>query len=75
MRITIQASADGGTELETDRELHRAFVVLHNVVYSNTRRRQICGQFGCYHSRTRNRRAWGARRAKAGGNTSAGVLI
>jgi hypothetical protein len=31
MRITIQASADGGTELETERELHRAFVVLHNV--------------------------------------------
>jgi hypothetical protein len=31
MRITIQAPADGGTELETDRELHRAFMILHNV--------------------------------------------
>ena len=31
MRITIQAPADDGTELETDRELHRAFMILHNV--------------------------------------------
>jgi hypothetical protein len=31
MRITIQAPAGGGTELEADRELHRAFVVLHDV--------------------------------------------
>ena len=32
MRITIQAPADGGTELETDRELHRAFGVLHDAL-------------------------------------------
>jgi hypothetical protein len=32
MRITIQSPADGGTELETDRELHRAFVILHNAL-------------------------------------------
>jgi hypothetical protein len=32
MRITIQAPTDGGTELETDRELHRAFVVLHEAL-------------------------------------------
>ena len=32
MRITIQALDDDGSELETDRELHRAFVVLHNAL-------------------------------------------
>jgi hypothetical protein len=32
MRITIQPLDDGGTELETDRELHRAFVVLHEAL-------------------------------------------
>jgi hypothetical protein len=30
MRITIQTPDDGGSELETDRELHRAFIVLHS---------------------------------------------
>ena len=30
MRITIQTPGIAGTELETDRELHRAFDVLHN---------------------------------------------
>jgi hypothetical protein len=32
MRITIQASDDRGTELETIRELHRAFLVLHDAL-------------------------------------------
>jgi hypothetical protein len=32
MRITIQPQGDAGTELETDRELRRAFRVLHNAL-------------------------------------------
>jgi hypothetical protein len=32
MRITIQAPDDAGTELGTDRELRRAFGVLHNAL-------------------------------------------
>jgi hypothetical protein len=32
MRITIQTWGAAGTELETDRELHRAFNVLHNAL-------------------------------------------
>ena len=32
MRITIQTWGTAGTELETDRELHRAFNVLHNAL-------------------------------------------
>ncbi len=32
MRITIQPQDDAGTELETDRELRRAFNVLHNAL-------------------------------------------
>jgi hypothetical protein len=32
MRITIQTPGTAGTELETDRELHRAFNVLHNAL-------------------------------------------
>jgi len=32
MRITIQPPDDADTELETDRELHRAFDVLHNAL-------------------------------------------
>ncbi len=30
MRMTIQLPGEDGTELELDRELHRAFTVLHN---------------------------------------------
>jgi hypothetical protein len=30
VRITIQPQDDAGTELGTDRELRRAFTVLHN---------------------------------------------
>jgi hypothetical protein len=32
MRITIQPQHDVGTELGTDRELRRAFTVLHNAL-------------------------------------------
>ena len=32
MRITLQPAGDVGTELEIDRELHRAFDVLHNAL-------------------------------------------
>ena len=32
MRITIQTPGTAGTELETDRELNRAFNVLHNAL-------------------------------------------
>jgi hypothetical protein len=32
MRIRIQTWGTAGTELETDRELHRAFNVLHNAL-------------------------------------------
>lgn len=32
MRITLQPVGDVGTELEIDRELHRAFDVLHNAL-------------------------------------------
>ena len=32
MRITIQTCGTAGTELETDRELHRAFNALHNAL-------------------------------------------
>jgi hypothetical protein len=32
MRITIHAGATAGSELETDRELHRAFNVLHDAL-------------------------------------------
>ena len=32
MRITIQSQDDAGTELETERELQRAFNVLHNAM-------------------------------------------
>jgi hypothetical protein len=32
MRITIRAPGDTGTEFETDRELHRAFNVLHDAL-------------------------------------------
>ena len=32
MRITIQMPATAGTQLETDRELHRAFNVLRNAL-------------------------------------------
>ena len=32
MRITILSAHDAGTELENDRELHRAFNVLHNAL-------------------------------------------
>jgi hypothetical protein len=32
VRITIQAPNNNGTELENDRELHRAFDVLHNAL-------------------------------------------
>ena len=36
MRITIQASSDQATELETERELQKAFAVLHDA-FINTR--------------------------------------
>jgi len=32
MRITIYAPSDAGTQFETDRELRRAFNVLHNAL-------------------------------------------
>jgi hypothetical protein len=32
MRITIRSLDDDGSEFETDQELHRAFVVLHNAL-------------------------------------------
>ena len=32
MRITIRAGVTAGSELETDRELHRAFNVLHDAL-------------------------------------------
>ena len=32
MRITIQPPGDAGTELELDRELYRAFTVLHKAL-------------------------------------------
>ena len=37
MRITIQPQDDAGTELGTDRDLRRAFTVLHNALI------QTCG--------------------------------
>ena len=32
MRITIEASSDSSTELEADRELQKAFTVLHDAL-------------------------------------------
>jgi hypothetical protein len=75
MRITIETSGTAGTELDTDRELHRAFNVLHNALIQTRGGGRFADGSAAIILASETDAPGGARCAEAGRNTSAGVLV
>jgi hypothetical protein len=75
MRITIRALDNDGLGVGNRSRASSSVCSPAQRSYSNTRRRQICGQFSCNHSHARKRRTPGTCRAKGGRSKSADLLI